>query len=246
VRSADTAYPLRPLAVSSATVNTCTRWGVYVQIEIPRIEQFPDGFPNFWAKLLFVASIPAPFQVRCLATTYIRLTESALIEYRLGSGSINEFWNDTTSFGLSAMHRACSQFETCVTNAHRAIQCFIRLYRHRELPGSLRLTLNQDRPKFVSDAVTNQLRRIRDHIQHFEGQLLDREGISEGDDIALRADGPEIPHPTETSQTIKRIDRLSLGKREILFSDLSEWLTEMGTFAEKIAGYEVSQPILDR
>ena len=57
----------------------------------------------------------------------------------------------------------------------------------------------------------------------------------------LKSDGPETPHTTELNQTIKTIDRLVLGQRELLFSSLSTWLTEMGSFAEKITEFDADR-----
>jgi hypothetical protein len=77
---------------------------------------------------------------------------------------------------------------------------------------------------------------MRNDIHHMEELVLDGR-IKEGDSFALRPDGPETPHPSETGQTIKRIDRLVIGVREIQFSELSTWLKEMAGVAEKIAAY---------
>ena len=59
--------------------------------------------------------------------------------------------------------------------------------------------------------------------------------ISEGQPFGLKPDGSEVAHPTEPNQTIKTIDRLVIGEREVRFSELADWLTEMFAFAKKIA-----------
>lgn len=51
-------------------------------------------------------------------------------------------------------------------------------------------------------------------------------------------DGPETPHPTEPNQTVKSIDRLLITGRELTFSELATWLTEMARCAAKIAQFE--------
>jgi hypothetical protein len=77
---------------------------------------------------------------------------------------------------------------------------------------------------------------MRNEIHHLE-QMVMEERISEGQPFALRADGPEVAHPTEPNQTIKTIDRLVIGQREVRFSELADWLTEMLRFAKIITDY---------
>lgn len=61
--------------------------------------------------------------------------------------------------------------------------------------------------------------------------------ITDGQPFALKPDGPEIPHPSEPNQTIKTIDRLVIGTREIRFGELTMWLKEMATIAVRIAEF---------
>lgn len=65
---------------------------MYVSIEVPEINEYPNGFPQHWLKVLFIASISFNFQINALATTYVRLVEAALVEYRLGQSKLKEFW----------------------------------------------------------------------------------------------------------------------------------------------------------
>ncbi len=65
--------------------------------------------------------------------------------------------------------------------------------------------------------------------------------IQQGQPIAVKPDGPEVPHPTEKNQTVKSIDRLVIGQLEVKFSDIAIWLKEMGLFAEKISTYQKQQ-----
>jgi hypothetical protein len=211
---------------------------MYVSIEVPEIEEYPNGFPLHWLKVLFIGSVSSSFQIRTLVTTYIRLVEAALVEYRLGQSKLKEYWGTHASINWGAIQRAISHFESCLSNMHRAINCFTRLRRHRELPDDLRLALNEERPRFVAAQISDQLRAIRNDIHHLEELVMDGR-LQEGQAFTLMPDGPETPHPTEPNQTIKTIDRLVIAQHELQFSNLATWLIEMGRFAEKIVAYEI-------
>ncbi|MEJ1960038.1 MAG: hypothetical protein WDO56_00185 [Gammaproteobacteria bacterium] len=105
-------------------------------------------------------------------------------------------------FNIGAMHRAVSHFESCLSDMHRAINCFRRLRRHKEI-GRLSDVLNDEKPQFARDKVFDQIRTLRDSIIHLEEMVLDGR-LPQGTPFALKADGPETPHPAEPGQTIKR------------------------------------------
>lgn len=210
---------------------------MYVTIEVPEIVEFPKGFPSYWVKTMFIGSVSADYKINALASTYMRLVEAALVEYRLARPQLNAFWNTHDSINLSAMHRAIAHFETCLTDMHRAISCFVRLRRRPELPDELRAILNKEKPEFIAARVSDRLREIRNAIHHLEERVAEGT-IAQGESFILTADGIETPHPTEPGQTNKAFDRLKIGSHEILFSELAGWLTEMARFAEKISTYE--------
>lgn len=208
---------------------------MHVSIDIPDINEYPEGFPQYWLKAIFISPVSSSFQINALTSTYVRLVEAALVEYRLGHLKLKEFWDTHTSLNLGAMHRSVSHFESCLSDMYRAINCFSRLRRHKEL-GELSQILNEERPRFIANDISDQLRAIRNEIHHLEELIMDGR-LTEGSPIALKADGPETQHPTEANQTVKTIDRLVIAQRELLFSDLAIWLMEMGRFAEKLATY---------
>lgn len=208
-----------------------------VNIEIPELEVYKKGFPQFWLKRFFISSVSPNFQINALATVYIRLVEAAFVEYRLGREKVYEFWNTHDSINLSAMNRAISHFESCIFDAHRAINCYSRIRRHKELPSDLCSLLNDKKPDFIKNNISKTIATIRNEVHHLEDLLMDGR-FEQGSPYALYADGPEVPHPTEEKQTIKTIDRLRISDRELLFSELAVWLEEMGDYADKIAGYE--------
>ena len=206
-----------------------------LSIEVPEINEYPEGFPQYWLNILFKGSVSSSFQIIALASTYVRLVEAALVEYRMGHLKLKEFWSSHTSINLGAINRSVSHFESCLSDMYRAINCYTRLRRHKEL-RELSQALNEERPRFIADNISDQLRAIRNEIHHLEELVTDGR-LTEGSPFALKPDGPETSHPTEANQTVKTIDRLVIAQRELLFADLASWLREMGRFAEKLSAY---------
>lgn len=202
---------------------------MYVIIKIPEVGVSHLVFASYWLTNTFGPGVSGDYQVRALATTFVRLVESAVRRYRQGVAGTQEYWGTHDKIAFGAIQEATSHFESCVSDMHRAINCFTRLRRHQRL-GAL-AAINNRRPVFVSDQVHDQLRNARNEIHHMERMVMDGE-VSEGQSISIRADGPEVIHPSEDGQTIKTIDRLAVGRYEILFSDVAEWLAEMAEFCE--------------
>ena len=210
---------------------------MYIEIEIPEIKEFPKGFPGHWAKML-IGSISSNRRVNALSTTYVRLVEAALIEYRLAEAPLREFWEESSSIKISAIHRSIAHFEACITDMHRAIRCFTWLRNNKMVPKGLKVLLCAEKPTFIADKIAGRLREVRDAIHHMEEKFMD-ENIPEGTSYTLSPYGLETPVDGEPNQTLKKIDRLKIGKMEIMFSELSEWLIEMGHYAEKISNYKI-------
>ena len=208
---------------------------MYVVIDAPAIDGYPLGFSQFWARAFFAQSVSADYQIFALASTYVRVVESALIEYRLGQERLREFWETGDTFKLSAAHRAITHFETCLSNMYRATNCFRRLRRHR-VKDPLSLELNKHRPAFASDPIAKRFNQLRHEVHHME-ELVTNGQLKQGQQFVLGPTGPEVAHPTEPNQTIKTIDRLAIGEHELLFNELAAWLQEMKAIADKIANF---------
>lgn len=208
---------------------------MYIEFDLPEISEHASGFPQYWIKTLFIQSPSQRYQINALTSTYVRLVEAALIEYHSGAARLREFWGTHTSLNLGAMNRSVSHFESCISNMHRATNCFRRLRRDRG-QDPLPLRLNVDKAIFATDAVSDRFRIIRNEIHHLEKMVMNGQ-IAEGQPFSLKPDGPEIPHPIEPHQTIKTIDRLAIGTHEVRFSELTTWLTEMANFVVKIADF---------
>ena len=214
---------------------------MYVHIEVPEIPEYASGFPQYWVKSLFIQPVSTRYQVIALASTYVRLVEAGLTEYSLGAMKLREFWNTHSSFNLGAMHRSMSHFESCLSNMYRATNCYRKLRRNRD-QDPLSITLNRYKPNFATDAVTDRFRVMRNEIHHLEELVMDGR-LQEGQPFGLKPDGPVTPHPTETNQTIKTVDRLVIGFREVQFTELATWLKEMASVAEKIAEFGPSSSL---
>jgi hypothetical protein len=209
---------------------------MYVEFNLPTVPKPCTAVSNYWLRYFFVGSLSQNHQINALANTYMRLVEAAIIEYGLGSGALREVWDDHTSIGLGPMHRAISHFESCLTDMHRAINAYRRLRRHKAIDPFSRY-LADPKPAFATDGIAGPVRQMRDEIHHLEEKVVDGR-ISEGQFIALKPDGPEVPHPTEQGQTVKTFDRLVIGSRELTFSSIATVLQEMSAVAARIAQYE--------
>ncbi len=165
-----------------------------VNIEIPELEERPDGFPAYWLQSFFIGTVSNNFQIYALANTYIRLVEASAVEYRLGRAKVEEFWNTHDSFNLTAMHRCIAHFDACVLDVHRALRCYIRLRKHKELSQSFIAMLTEDRPAFIADQVTKKVREVRNEIHHLEEKVMNGR-IQRGISIWRRDAGHPAPPP---------------------------------------------------
>lgn len=211
---------------------------MYVEFDAPDLKAYENSLLSYWAKTLFRGSISKNYQVNALAGTYIRQVEAAVAEYNLAQVKLKEFWNTHSSLNLSAMHRSMSHFESCLSSMYRAANSFRKLRRHPSR-DPLCVHVNLARPGFATDAIGDRFRQMRHEIHHMEELVIDGR-LQEGQPYALKPDGPEEPHPTEPNQTIKTIDRLVIGGREVTFNELTAWLREMVETARTISDFAPS------
>jgi hypothetical protein len=209
---------------------------MHVDFNLPEIPEPGAAISGYWVRYFFVGSPSQNHQVNALASTYMRLVEAAIAEYRLGSTALREVWSDHTSLGLRAMHRSISHFESCVSDMHRAIAAYRRLWSQPDR-DPLSAYLADQKPAFISDKIAFQVRNMRDAVHHLEEKVVKGE-VAEGQPIALKPDGQEVPHRTEPGQTVKTFDRLVIGPHELTFSNIATWLSEMATVAAKIAQFD--------
>ena len=203
---------------------------MYVHFDLPPAPSLSTAFGSYWIQSLFIRPASSRFEINVLTTTYVRLVSAAVVEYEEGSKRLQEFWSTHSAVNLGAMHRSTSHFESCIFNMNRSINCYRRL-RGDKLHDPIAVALRKEKVAFAQDKCADRIREMRNEIHHLEDSLLS-EQITEGQNTALRADGPETPHPSEAHQTIKTIDRLVIGSHEIMFHDLVQWLIEMISVVE--------------
>lgn len=203
---------------------------MHIAFDIPELPERPSAVARYWGKAIF-GSLSSSHTVLVLSNTFVRLTEASFVEYRLGESRLREFWDTHDTFYIGAMNRSVAHFESCVSNTYRAVACYRRLRRQRDPLAS---TISRDKPRFATDAAFDAVRAMRNEIHHVDEALINGR-LKQGQPGALRADGPERPHPTETNNTIKTIDRLEINQTELRFAELSAWLMEMGECIAKLA-----------
>ncbi len=210
-----------------------------IQLELPELTEFPNGFPRHWLNIIFTGNRPDTYQIHAITTTYVRLVEAAFAEYRQGRLLFHAVWNgDRSTIPIGPHNLACASFESCLTNMHRAVQCMLKIRGRPDVPQALK-DLIPKKPRFTEARIADRIRDVRHAIQHLEGQVLDGT-IPENTPFALQAVGPETPIPEEPGQTLKTFDRLQIGSSEITFLELCTWLNEMGRCAEQISKFERS------
>lgn len=217
---------------------------MYVHFDLPPTPSLSTAFGSYWVQKLFIPSTSSRFEINALITTYVRLVSAAALEYEEGSRLLQEFWSTHSAVNLGAMHRSTSHFESCIFNMNRAINCYRRL-RGDKLHDPIAVALRKTKVAFAHDTYADRIREMRNEIHHLEDSLLS-EQITEGQNTALWADGPETPHSSEANQTTKTIDRLVIGSHEIIFHDLVQGLTEMISVVEHFVIPPSSPPVQSR
>jgi hypothetical protein len=210
---------------------------MHVEIRIPELTKYPNGFPEHWLKTLFLDKGPNTYQARALMSTYIRLVEGAYAHYGTARSHVYTFWNTHTGIAIGSVNLSSTYFEDCINCMHRAVLCITGIRGNKQIPADVKKVLSS-RPRFATGAVANRIRAMRHAVQHMDERVLQGK-IVEGSLFAIAANGPEVPaEELGVGQTRKIIDRLIMGDQEIMFSELSEWLAEMGDCAELISKYE--------
>jgi len=209
-----------------------------VDIQIPPLTKYTQGFPAYWLKSMFISRLSEDHAAtNALASTYIRLVEAAMREYRAAAEAQKEFWNTHHYVNLSAMNRSIAHFEHLITNMHRAIRCLRALRSNKQISMALKEGALHGKPRFNDDKVAGRLMEMRDTVHHFEEAILDGSRVPEQTSYVLNASGPEILDDKDAGQTIKVLDRLAIGTLEVPFQELAEWLEEMGDYAQQITDY---------
>jgi hypothetical protein len=214
---------------------------MYVELDLPSPPDMREVTSEYWSRYLFVGSPSQLYQVNALTTTFMRMAEAAVEEYKLGALALQRFWApDRTALELSSMHRAIFHFESTLSAIHRAIDTYRRLRSHNAEDSLIR-HVQALKPSFVSDRVANRFREARDVVQHLSEMVMKGQVI-EGHPVALKPEGPEVPHQSEPGQTVKTYDRIVIGPHELRFREVVETLEELAAAATHIAQFDRRNP----
>jgi len=97
---------------------------MHIVYEVPELDRSLQGFPEFWARTLFIGPVSPNPQLHALSVMFVRLVEAALVEYALGRQALMQYHNTHQALAIGALSRSVSHFESCLTDAHRARQAF--------------------------------------------------------------------------------------------------------------------------
>ena len=68
---------------------------MHFELKLPELPESPDAFPNYVLHILFRNNpSTVSYQVRAVITTYMRLVEAAMTEYREARTLIHKAWNE--------------------------------------------------------------------------------------------------------------------------------------------------------
>ena len=182
------------------------------------------------------------WRLQFLTRNFVRLADLAIEEYENGRINVGDYWEDDSRFfPVGPAIRASGHFETCIAAAHRAVLHLgaARDYRGT-LPPGLRPLLPA-RAEVLSGGGDDDLRLMRQAIQHAEDRLL---GASippfQAEEAAiLNVTGVERQR---AGTEVRMIDRLELGGHRILLADLAAWLRELHGYAQAVAEYDRKAP----
>jgi len=164
-----------------------------VKIVQPPAPDLGPAITNYWAKSVFGAPVATNHASVSMVSTFMRLVESCVGEYTLAEGALQKFWQTHSHFDVASIHRAVSHFETCVSNMVRAIKCFNKLRRDKDVIREVRQNLSQQVLTFNKGATIKKLGDVRNLIHHFDTAAADE--LARGQSIALMATGSEVPVP---------------------------------------------------
>src|SRR5450759_138662 len=68
-----------------------------VEIAIPELTLYPDGFSFHWLNIVFLGNRPDDNKIHAISTTYVRLVEGAYVHYKNARQCVQAYWNNHTS-----------------------------------------------------------------------------------------------------------------------------------------------------
>jgi hypothetical protein len=152
-----------------------------------------------------------------LSSNFVRLTDHLIFEYENCRTQINLFIAESGEGHISPFARAICHMETAVTTMLRAIRIAQRIRGWQHEP---RVPI----PKHCAvlrDTVENQVRDVRDAIEHVYNQITNGESR---DGLAA-------------CLTLK-VDHFESEGKKILYSDFASWIRQLDPIAIALAEYQ--------
>ena len=144
---------------------------------------------------------------------FVRIVDKLVVDY----GHVREqmvIWATTPNEVLGNLLLAVGHFESCIGSCVRAIEFGRRIRADRNGPRIIPRGL-----AVLSDAVFNRVNRMRNSIEHLEGDILA---------------GTLGDHPICLAVRPKAIE---LGDDRITFDELAAWIAELHGIADQLAHF---------
>ena len=163
---------------------------------------------------VFAGGGPKDPKSYALVMNFIRVVDVLVTEYESARESLAKFVN-TPNDVISPLLVVTGSFELCITTMVRAINLGRRIRRDRRGPTISR------KMSALSDAVWERVNGMRNAIEHIDSEL---------------ANGSWVPG--EPVCLLLKNNRLELAGREILYSELAGWITQLQQLSEELAQYK--------
>lgn len=203
-----------------------------VEFDIPDVDDGPIR-PGRALQKIFRADGPRDYRDNAVLENLTRLVQHAALDYRLGKEATLKYWTDHSTLQISAILRASTHFETCVTNVHRAIGYLNVIRRQRNVLARSKERLPRKLDVY-RPGLQKRIRFFRDAIQHQEERVLNGR-IGEGEPFFPVANGDEVP---VENNSLKTIDRIELGPERIGFRELANCIRELRVCTEALIAAE--------
>ena len=177
--------------------------------EMPKL---PDNFGKTLLSHILNVTLssggPSDYVAAAYSINFIRSSDLAIQEYNLARKALVEFI-ETPNNVMSPLFLTIGHLEFCINAMRRAI----RFSRHKHGPKLPRIDV-------ISSNVSYRIRNIRDAIEHTDERIRD-EKIVQGKFLMLAV----------------KSDGIELEGKEILYSELAEWLKQLHELSSIVAAY---------
>ena len=161
----------------------------------------------------FAGGGPKDSRSYALVMNFIRVVDVLVTEYESARESLTEFVN-TPNNVISPLLVATGSFELCITTMVRAINLGRRVRKDIRIARKMAV---------LSDVVWGRVNDMRNAIEHIDGQIANNTWV-----------------PGEPVCLIVKNDRLELIGKEIEYSELAGWITQLQKLSENLAHYKES------